>query len=175
MYINDYELIYYYKENNSEKALTILIKKYCAISIKIGKTFHITYDFSSYLQEALMLVYKCINFYDDSKGIPFYRYYVYCLKRLIFRYLANQKKLSYEVLVDEIDTKDTKNEVLLEEAKLIYSRCNYTDFEKKVFNEILVSQKKVKVFVEENKVSKSKVYYTINKIREKLRTSENKS
>ena len=63
----------------------------------------------------------------------------------------------------------------MEERIAEYKRADLTDFERKIFNEVLINNKKITIFSSENGVSKSTVYYTIKKIREKLLIDENKS
>lgn len=91
--INDYELIYMVKEDDTFYR-DLIIKKYLPIVKNIANRYY-SYcklfgaDYDDFVQEGLIALNKAIDSYDSNGSVKFYTYVTVCIKRAIITYTRN--------------------------------------------------------------------------------------
>lgn len=112
--LNDFELVYYAKEDN-EDANELLYNKYkpliVAQAAKMYKyTSHCGIEINDLIQEGMLGFSYAINSYDETKNASFYTYAMTCVERKIISAItkANRQKnkflnesISFDVTLDD--------------------------------------------------------------------------
>ena len=164
---NDYELIYLFKETQSEQALKKLIAKYNPLIWKNIYKFYVPLqDQDDFYQEALITLVESINKFDSSYNKTFTRYYELLLHR---RFIALKNKQPKYIL-------SPKPELFFKEHTPpfeIYFDINVlSDFEKKVwnlyYNEKLIMKSIAKTLNTDLKSIKNAIYRIKHKLKQQL-------
>ncbi|HHW79274.1 MAG TPA: sigma-70 family RNA polymerase sigma factor, partial [Acholeplasmataceae bacterium] len=120
-------------------------------------------DYDDIYQEAIILMHKTISRFNEKFGKTFTRFYELVLRRRI-QYLKSLEP-KYD-LVEEIfghgyyDNNNDEEEVLLEQL---------TDFEREVYQNHFVLNKKIAVIAENNNLESKQIYNAIFRIKEKYK------
>lgn len=161
---NDYELIYMVQSWQCETALEIMFRKYKGLIYKYINLFNINKnDYDDVYQEALILMNQTILRFNERFNKTFTRFYELVLRRRI-QYLKRIEP-KYD-LVEELFgyssyDKNESNEVLLEEL---------TFFEKNVYEEYYVLNKKISIIAKNNDLDSKQIYNAIFRIKEKYKS-----
>ena len=92
---NDYELLYLIRDGNPN-ALNMMFRKYDTLIKK--EAYELLEDNNKVfdlIQEGRMLLYDCINKYDDRYDISFYSYFLICLRRKFKREIKREYYYDY--------------------------------------------------------------------------------
>lgn len=154
MILNDYELIYLYNEGN-DNILELILNKYKPLVYLIIKEMNIAYvDKEDYLQEGLMIIYKCINSYSEDKGL-FYNYCKVAIKRR-FLTLIYKKRQEIDYLITPMD-----NTPMLKERPINYEISHLKEFE----TLLDIKQTSIKEYAKIHNMNVKKVYNYITKLK----------
>lgn len=165
--LNDYELIYLYREN-SEKALNLLFEKYSLLINKIMVEKGIINSKNDSFQDSLIVLYNCINNYDMNSECPFFNYFLVCLKRQIYK--NKIKEINYGEMVEYDDqTYMQSNNYYLNEEPIEYELCSKNELEKNVIEEILIENLSPRTFAAKYNLDIKKVYNTIFIVKNKIK------
>ena len=165
--LNDYELIYLYRENN-EKALNLILKKYFLLINKIIIEKGIKELVNDSYQDSLIVLYKCINSYDMDSNCSFFNYFLVCLKRKLYK--NKIKELEYVDLLSYDDSHYVANNSFFCEDVVEYNKIKFrTELANLVFNEILMENLSPRTFSKKYNVDIKKVYNTIYSVKNKIK------
>lgn len=131
--INDYELLYYVKEND-DAALNLLFKKYEPIINKIASKFYRKYKYigicyDDLVQEARIGLMNAINSFDDDYSL-FFSFASICVERQLINYTKSHNTMkNYPLNNSNIDSNFKEDfvdsikvdEILMENEK--YFEC----------------------------------------------------
>ncbi len=160
MKLNDYELIYLYNEGN-ENILEIILNKYKPLVYLLIKKMNVPYvDKEDFLQEGLMILYKCINSYSEDKGL-FFNYCNVAIKRRFFT-LIYKKRQEIDYLLTPMD-----NTPMLKEKTINYEISHSREFE--ILLEI--KQTSIKEYAKTHNMNVKKVYNYITKLKNTIKNS----
>ncbi len=160
MKLNDYELIYLYNEGN-ENILEIILNKYKPLVYLLIKKMNIPYvDKEDFLQEGLMILYKCINSYSEDKGL-FFNYCNVAIKRRFFT-LINKKRQEIDYLLTPMD-----NTPMLKEKTINYEISHSREFE----TLLEIKQTSIKEYAKTHNMNVKKVYNYITKLKNTIKNS----
>ncbi len=169
---NDYEIIDLVKQGN-EEALQLMIDKYRYLIAKKISKFNLTDDFDDYFQEGLLVLYRSILRYDDSRIKTFTRYF----------------EMNYEHhLISAIRTKTRKQKFTIEKLPMLYgdsigeNKSEYysedeikavlhvlSTLEKRIFERRFIENYDVKTIAEIEALDVKTVYNAIERIRKKIK------
>jgi len=169
---NDYEIIDFIKQGN-EEALQLMVDKYRYLIAKKIVKFNLTEDFDDYFQEGLLVLYRSVLKFDDSRAKTFTRYF--------------EMNLEHH-LISAIRTKTRKMKFIIEKLPMLYgeavaeSRTEYysedeiravihvlSDLEKRVFDRRFIQNHEVKEIAEIEAIDAKTVYNAIERIRKKIK------
>ena len=145
--INDYELLYYVKEND-DNALNTLFNKYDPVINKLASKYYRKYKYigityEDLIQEARIGLMNSIKSFDDEQSL-FYSFCVLCIERQLINYTKSYNRLKNYPLnsstgeipkgFDFVDNTDV-DQILLENEK--YFECkNYLKFNLSIVYEL---------------------------------------
>ncbi len=165
--INDYELIYLYKETQSEEALKKLIIKYKPLIMKNIYRFYIEpQDYDDFYQESIITLVDCLNRFDTSYNKTFTKYYELILYR---RFIALKNKTPKYILAPkpELFFKEYEPNVDIEFNFEVLS-----SFEKEVwdlyYNELKTMDSIAEIMEVDLKSIKNAIYRIRCKLKEQL-------
>ncbi len=163
--INDYELIYLIQYQKCQTALDFLYKKYDRFIWKQVHLLNISHDeHDDFHQEGILMLYKAVKTFNESKNKTFMRYFELILKRH-FYYLM--KKLPKYILKDETTFK--QGTYYVDEAvDCFLMMCS--DVEKFIYQAYFVESRAIHKIADELHKSKKQVYNTIYRIKEKYKS-----
>lgn len=172
---NDNELIYLFLKWHSEEALTILLKKYeNLILVKLKKFDVDKSDYSDYIQDLNMLIYKALYTFDENNEKSLCRYLELIIERRLLRVLKYKYRQSQAVLLLDNDVAFSKKEDVLQE--MVYearlrqiNEAKLDSLKKAILNEVLLEGNSIKEFSEKHDVSIKDVYNHIYMLRCKLK------
>ncbi len=179
-YYNDYELLYLI-ERKSIIALNLLYEKYKVLIITKLKKYNFSIMFKEdIVQDCLTEMSISINRYDNRYNTLFYTYIDTIFDRKIVKSLVSYYKSKEVVDYFIEDSSRHFNDVVheyerniselhvKENVSLIIDMFN--DFEKIIFQEIMIGSKSIKNIKEKYNVNEKKIYNTIQSIRKKFST-----
>lgn len=158
--MNDYELIYLYNEGN-ENILEIILNKYKPLVYLLIKKMNVPYvDKEDFLQEGLMILYRCVNSYSEDKGL-FFNYCNVAIKRR-FLTLIYKKRQEIDYLLMPMD-----NTPILREKTI-----NYEISKTKEFKTLLeIKQTSIKEYAKTHNMNVKKVYNYIAKLKNTIKNT----
>lgn len=172
---NDYELIYFAKEQD-EQAWEILIWKYSFLIRARIKSLKIPYYLSDdFYQEGCLMLLKAVKTFDENKKIPFTSFFDMVLSRRFISLMRKEYNHTIDLIPDEkldmfSDSKsqesDINNYLLLKE-----NFDDFTTIELKVYNEIIINGKKAKELAEELHIDVKVIYNAKQRVLYKIRSS----
>ncbi|VEU82924.1 sigma-70 family RNA polymerase sigma factor [Acholeplasma hippikon] len=162
--INDYELIYLYKESMNEAIFERIIEKYRPLIWKnIYKFFVKTQDQDDFYQEAVILLYQALQKFDENQNKTFTKYYELLLTR---RFVQLKDKTAKYVLfpnselIEETYTPDFDN---FNEAPEL------APLEEKIYQMYFVDKMITKSIAEQLQISEKSVKNAIYRIKCKMK------
>ena len=162
--MNDYELVYLIRFEQCSVALDFLYAKYQRF---IWKQIHLlninTYEQHDFHQEGMLMLYKAVTSFNESKNKTFMRYFELILKRH-FYYLI--KKLPKYILKDETTFQHGAYYVD-EEIDCFLMMCS--DNEQIIYQSYFVEQRAIDLIASDLGLTKKQVYNTIYRIKEKYK------
>lgn len=161
---NDYELIYMIQSWQCEIALEIMFKKYKGLIYKYINLYNINKnDYDDVYQESLILMHQTITRFNERFGKTFTRFYELVLRRRIqyLKRIEPKYDLIEEIFGYSSYDKQGVDEVLLDEL---------TIFEKNVYEEYFVLNKKISIIAKNNDLDSKQVYNAIFRIKEKYKS-----
>lgn len=165
--LNDYELIYLYREK-SERALTLLIEKYSTLINKMINEKGLTIGQNDAFQDSLIVLYKCIQSYDMNSDCSFFNYFLVCLKRQIFK--NKVKEINYASMVISYDDSIYLQRHEFCEDSIEYEKISFNkDLDRKVFQEIIIENLSPRSFSSKYNIDIKKVYNTIYLVKSKIK------
>ena len=158
---NDYEIIYYIRENN-EEAKDLMYEKYKPF-IEITAKKLIDYsqntglEVSDFIQEGMLALNSAIESFNEEKDVTFYNYARACIEKKMISLMVKNKSDKHKILNDSVpfEINDTDGEHLMfgdiledkganpedliidnEEENILLNRIrnSLTDFENQVFD-----------------------------------------
>lgn len=171
--MNDYELIYLVQNHKDGVSFNKLLSKYENLMFKYIRQYNVSKkDVDDYLQEARIVLIKCVNSYSESFNKTFTRYFELSLKRRFWT-LLNSKKNKY-LLVDDIDilcmahdNYDAFSEhITIESIKL---NTTSSQLEDKIFDMHFKDNIKLKDIASILNIDIKKIYNIVYKIRNKVK------
>lgn len=158
---NDFELIYYAR-NNQEEGMEILYKKYEPLIKKEAKRLvsfgrGLGLDQNDFIQEGMLGLNKAVMLFDETKENCFFTFAKMCIERSMITLITNNRRLKHKILneslslevVDEEGTHDLFGSLLEDshsnpeeqlinkeedESLTIALKNNLTDFEAQVLD-----------------------------------------
>ncbi len=171
--LNDYELIELAQSGNSDALESIFIK-YKFLIAKIIVKYNLADQYDDMFQEGLIVLYRSIKKFDDSRNKSFTRYFESNLEN---RYctLYNVRKKQPVVLSEE--------NFYIYESEPIYDYSyaieaidekidELTKLERQIFEERVKNKLSVEETAEKLKVSKKKVYNALHRVKTKIKSLE---
>ncbi len=163
--MNDYELIYLIQYEKCHIALNFLYAKYQRFIWKQVHLLHINYhEQDDFHQEGILMLYKAVKTFNESKNKTFMRYFELILKRH-FYYLI--RRLPKYILKDETAF---RHGVYYVDERVDCFLMMCSDIEKKVYQAYFVEQRAITKIAEEVKRTKKQIYNTIYRIKEKYKS-----
>ena len=161
---NDFELIYLIRFESCPFALDYLCRKYDRFIWKQIYLLHIQeIEREDFHQEGVLMLYKAVKTFDETKNKTFMRYFELVLKRH-FYYLL--RKLPKYVLKEET-TFNQGVRSIDEEIDCFLMMC--TPIEKYVYQSYFVESRAISKIAEELGKTKKHIYNTIYRIKEKYK------
>lgn len=161
---NDFELIYLIRFESCSFALDYLYRKYDRFIWKQIYLLHIREDErDDFHQEGVLMLYKAVKTFNESKNKTFMRYFELILKRH-FYYLL--RKLPKYVLKEE--TMFNQGVYCVDE-KIDCFLMMCTPIEKYVYQAYFAESRAISKIAEELGKSKKHIYNTIYRIKEKYK------
>lgn len=169
---NDYEIIDFIKQGN-EEALQLMIDKYRYLIAKKISSFNLTDEFDDFFQEGLLVLYRSVLKFDDSRVKTFTRYF--------------EMNLEHH-LISAIRKKSRKIKFMIERLPMLYgdaiceSKSEYysedeiiavlhvlSDLEKRIFERRFIQNHDVKEIAKIEAIDVKTVYNAIERIRKKIK------
>lgn len=162
--MNDYELVYLIRFEQCHIALDFLYSKYQRFIWKQIHLLHISgYEQNDFHQEGMLMLYKAVNTFDESKNKTFMRYFELILKRHFYHLI---KKLPKYVLQDESAFTQGRYDID-ETVDCFLILCS--DIEKAIYQSYFVEERAIEKIALDLALSKKQVYNTIYRIKEKYK------
>ncbi|MCF7932453.1 MAG: sigma-70 family RNA polymerase sigma factor [Acholeplasmataceae bacterium] len=162
--MNDYELIYLIRSERDVMAMEYLLMKYQKLIWKhIHRIGLPDKDHDDYFQEGLMMLVKATKTFDERHNKTFTRYF----ELIMTRHFYHLKRASWNVVLhDHVDF--VTGTQLIEES--LPSFDFQSDLEETVYQDYFINRRSVKDLSLELGVDKKKIYNTIYRVREKLKS-----
>jgi len=171
---NDYELLYLIN-TGSDEALEIMLKKYEKLIYSMIHKFHVfNSNFDDAVQEARMSLLKSIRKYSEFENKTFTKFFELILERKLidlYHIEIKNKKIEDHLLTFDTDMvyviEDKLDGLIMKEnfAKQFYK---LSSFEKVVYEQKFLKNKKVKEISSELNQSNVKVSNAIQRIKQKF-------
>lgn len=162
--MNDYELIYLIREEYDVLALEYLIYKYQKLIWKhIHRIGIPEKDHDDFFQEGQMMLVKATKTYDERHNKTFTRYF----ELIMTRHFYHLKRASWNVVLhDDVDFV-TGSQLIEEDLPEIDFQ---SDLENIVYTDYFVKGRSVEELAFELGFDKKKIYNTIFRVREKIKS-----
>ena len=171
---NDYELLYLYRDGN-ENAFNLLFKKYeHLIEITVNEYMPYGDKRSDLVQEGRIVLYDCIESFNESIGVTFYSFFIIALKRRLRRLKTNDYYQSYLELNEAIDYENDNNYSSFNTlSKLIIhsidSEYSNDELGLNIFKECILGGMKLMEYSRVYNISYNIVYYKYRQIIDSIR------
>lgn len=166
---NDYELLYLVRENIDEAREILLWKYSFLIKSRIYKYNVPSNYWDDFYQEGLIMLYKAIRIFDDNSKMSFTNFFELLLKRRILTLL---RKIKNDLLCEKTDNFDDIM-YIQEEKELGYyvdeGVEELSEFEKHVFNKIILSGYKIEQLSKELGVSSKSISNAKQRVLKKIK------
>ena len=170
--INDNELIYLIK-NNNEKASLILIEKYKRFIYQKMNDLYLR-NKDDCFQEGLIVLYNAVRTYDEKYNKTFQKYFELLLTNRFIDIKRQQEcESNYLVLMEEKELDfcsylcEEDNNLELNIDNRFLSKLTF--LEKTIFYDYFLQNMKIDEISKKQNMEKKNIYYTIYRIREKIK------
>ena len=170
--INDNELIYLIK-NNNEKATLILIEKYKRFIYLKMKELYLRNKEDCY-QEGLIILFNSVRTYNEKYNKSFQKYFEILLtNKFIDIKRQQERESSYLVLMEEKELEfcsylcEDDNNLNFHIDNRFLSKLTF--LEKTIFYDYFLQNMTIDEISEKQNMEKKNIYYTIYRIREKIK------
>jgi RNA polymerase sporulation-specific sigma factor len=170
---NDFEIIDSIKQGN-EEALELMFGKYKYLVAKKIGNFNLTDEYDDCFQEGMIVLYKSVLRFDDSRNKSFTRFFESNLEHhfiSIIRSRQRKARFIHEKLPKllDYDVEEAKSELYSKED-ILGAIEKLSAFEKSIFKAKFIENKTVQAIAEEQKIPVKKVYNAVDRIRQKIKT-----
>lgn len=170
--INDYELLYLIRENNSV-ATNIMYQKYRPFIYTKIRKYNLNYDIDEYTQEGYIALYKAIKTFSENSRTRFFTYFDVILKNHLINCLRRNKKI-IEVNSDFVYSYEDQNTNILSEVIYDYNTFEILEvlsskMEREVFIYYFVKDYSIDLIEKTLGITAKQIYNTIRRIREKMK------
>lgn len=182
--INDYELLYYVRDND-DSALELLFKKYEPIILKYASIFYKKYkyigiSYDDLIQEAKIGLMNAINSFKDDQSL-FYSFALICIERQLINYTKSHNTLkNYPLNYSNVEINDrndfadnTKVDGILLENEKFFECKNLLNFNLSIVYELRYNGFSFKEIANLLNIPKSTVDGRISLIRKYLKNNLN--
>lgn len=163
--MNDYELVFLIKTQRDSIAFDFLFQKYKKL---IWKYIHLLdidqKEQDDFFQEGILMLYKAVQSFDESKNKTFTRYFELILKRQFYQLIY---KLPKYLLYEDSNFMTCFAYFEKEDDFDLLSTCS--TFEKEIYQLYFIEKQAVKKIAENLTCSSKKIYNTIFRIKEKYK------
>lgn len=155
--------------------MEILLKKYeSLIRVKLKKFDVNRNDYSDYLQDLALVIYKAIINFDEASGKSLCRYLELIIERRLLRVLKYKYRESNTIFIaDDVQQfshkEDVLQEMVYEERLKEINRVKLDDFKRAILNEVFIDGDSIKDFSKKYNTSSKEVYNHIYMLRCKLK------
>ncbi len=169
---NDFEIIDYVKQGN-EEALSLMVEKYRYLIAKKISKFNLVDEFDDYFQEGLLILYKSILYFDESKRKTFTRFFEMNYERHLISALRKRKHQrqfqieKYPLLCEETVLETPKSYVTEAEIRDVLTRLS--PFEKTIYQQRFIENQTIRAIAKNHGIDEKKVYNAIERIRKKIK------
>ena len=170
--INDNELIYLIK-NNNERASLILIEKYRKFIYQKMKELYLR-NKEDCFQEGLIILFNCVRTYNEKYNKTFQKYFELLLtNKFIDIKRQQERESSYLVLMEEKELEfcsylcEDDNNLDFNVDNRFLSKLTF--LEKTIFYDYFLQNMTIDEIKEKQNMEKKNIYYTIYRIREKIK------
>ncbi len=163
---NDYELIYLVQSEYDQQAFLRLVQKYERMMYKMIHNLNINYnDFDDFYQEALMVLYKAIQTFDERFDKTFTRYYELLLKRHLLRFKINNPVMLF---LEDVNTiTDYKHHYRMED---VLNQIEFTHPIEQIIHQQYFIEKQTQASIcEKNGLTKKQVYNAVHRVKAKYK------
>ncbi len=163
--MNDYELVYLIKTNQDSVAFDFLFQKYQKFIWKCIHLMHIDQrEQDDFFQEGILVLYRAVQTFDESKNKTFTRYFELILKRHYYQLIH---KLPKYMLYEDSNFMECfgYNESNSYEDFIL---CCST-FEQEIFQSYFIEKQSVKRIAVDLDCESKKIYNAIFRIKEKYK------
>ncbi len=169
---NDYEIIDLIKQGN-EEALNLMFEKYRYLIAKKIIQFNLTEDFDDFHQEGLMVLYKSVMKFDDTRTKTFTRFFEMNFERHLITLIRSRKR-KQRFMIDRLPLlyaeviQEAKSDYYTEiEIRKVLDRLS--DLEKVVFEQRFIQNQEVQIIAKNHQVEPKTIYNAIERIRKKIK------
>ena len=170
---NDYELIYLVR-TNVEEAKEILFWKYSfLIKSRIYRLGVPKIFWDDYYQEGCLTLHRAIKIFDENSMMTFTNFFEMLLKRRIAALLRKDLKNLKNEVIDDFDDYPAYSNVDCEKLYEV-NDCGLTEFEKVVYERVIIYNEKVEHIAADLGVSSKSISNAKQRALKKIRLEMNK-
>jgi len=169
---NDYEIIDMIRQGD-EEALKLMFDKYKYLVAKKIVKFNLTDEYDDCFQEGMIVLYRSVRKFDDSRNKSFTRFFETNLEhhfistiRSRSRRAAFLREKSHKLVEFEVAETD---EAACTETEIREAMATFSEFEKQVFDARFIREKEIRTIGQDLGVPAKKVYNAIDRIRQKIK------
>jgi RNA polymerase sporulation-specific sigma factor len=169
---NDFEIIDLINQGN-EEALELMFEKYKYLVAKKISGFNLTDEFDDCFQEGMIVLYKSIRKFNDSRNKSFTRYFEGNLEHhfiSMIRTRQRRAKFMREKLykLAEFEVCESPSESYSKED-IVQALSTLSPLEKTIFLSKFIQNKDVRTISAEQDIPVKKVYNAMDRIRQKIK------
>ena len=169
---NDFEIINLIKEGD-EEAFSFMVDKYQFLIAKKIKYFNLVNDFEDCYQEALMVLYRSIQRFDEKFNKTFTRYYERNLQNFLISYKG--KKIRYinfkieklPIICDFVVKENEKTYFL--DSEIFNALNSLSSFEKEVYQAKIIEKRTVRECAKFLNCDEKRIYNALDRIKKKIK------
>lgn len=169
---NDFEIIDLIHQGN-EEALELMFDKYKYLVAKKISSFNLTDEYDDCFQEGMIVLYKSVQKFNDTRNKSFTRYFETNLEHhfiSIIRSRRRHTRFMVEKLPKLVEYEVEEQETQIYSSEDIrFAVQKLSPFEKTIFQAKFLEEKDVKTIAAEQNVAIKKVYNAVDRIRQKIK------
>lgn len=170
---NDFEIIDFIKQGN-EEALELMFEKYKYLVAKKIIIFNLTDDYDDCFQEGMIVLYKSVLKFDDSRNKSFTRFFEGNLENHLISIIRSRQRRArfiHEKLPKLVDySMEEKEAEYYSKDDLRQAIDQLSEFEKVIFKAKFLENKETNEIAREQNISVKKVYNAVDRVRQKIKT-----
>jgi len=169
---NDFEIIDLILQGN-EEALELMFDKYKYLVAKKISCFNLTDEYDDCFQEGMIVLYKSVQKFNDSRNKSFTRYFETNLEHHFISIIRSRRRFTRFMIeklpkLVEYEVEEQPTEIYSKEDILGAIR-ELSAFEKDIFQAKFIQGKEVQAIATEQNVPVKKVYNAVDRIRQKIK------